>query len=189
MAGNTAGLVHALEQLLADRMRVLGADHPDTLATRSLANSQSITRSCDYRDAALKRLLTDRMRVLSPDHRDTLATRSNIAFWRGEAGDPSGAVRGLDMRSLRHLNRASAAHCAARQRRRHEKYEGARACGTMCTQEAFHLRLSTNLNRRMPLTTNQHLENPHSLFQHKGLVPTLAGSPRGEGSTTSRPCR
>lgn len=27
-----------------------------------------------------------------PDHPDTLTTRNNLAFWRGEAGDPAGAA-------------------------------------------------------------------------------------------------
>ena len=30
--------------------------------------------------------------VLGPDHSDTLTTRSNLAHWRGEAGDPTGAA-------------------------------------------------------------------------------------------------
>jgi hypothetical protein len=34
-AGDAAGATAAFEQLLADRLRVLGPDHPDTLATRS----------------------------------------------------------------------------------------------------------------------------------------------------------
>ncbi|MGH3985454.1 MAG: tetratricopeptide repeat protein [Pseudonocardiaceae bacterium] len=33
-AGDPAGAAAALEQLLADVLRVLGPDHPDTLATR-----------------------------------------------------------------------------------------------------------------------------------------------------------
>ena len=32
------------------------------------------------------------MRVLGPDHPDTLTTRNNLAYWRGEAGDPAAAV-------------------------------------------------------------------------------------------------
>ncbi|MFI5592397.1 tetratricopeptide repeat protein [Amycolatopsis sp. NPDC051758] len=33
-AGDPAGAVAALKELLTDRRRVLGADHPETLATR-----------------------------------------------------------------------------------------------------------------------------------------------------------
>jgi tetratricopeptide (TPR) repeat protein len=32
---------------------------------------------------------------LGPDHPDTLATRGNLAYWRGQAGDPSGAGSSL----------------------------------------------------------------------------------------------
>ena len=35
---------------------------------------------------------TDRLRVLGPDHPDTLNTRHNLAYWRGEAGDLTGAA-------------------------------------------------------------------------------------------------
>ncbi|GFJ85116.1 hypothetical protein Phou_092960 [Phytohabitans houttuyneae] len=33
-AGDPAGAAHAFEELLADNLRVLGPDHPDTLTTR-----------------------------------------------------------------------------------------------------------------------------------------------------------
>ncbi|MEN3541424.1 tetratricopeptide repeat protein [Microbispora sp. ZYX-F-249] len=36
MAGDAAAAVAAFEQLLADRQRVLGPDHPDTLFTRGM---------------------------------------------------------------------------------------------------------------------------------------------------------
>ena len=34
VAGDPAGAIAAYEQLLTDRLRVLGADHPDTVNTR-----------------------------------------------------------------------------------------------------------------------------------------------------------
>ncbi|MFD8811158.1 tetratricopeptide repeat protein [Streptomyces sp. NPDC059627] len=37
-------------------------------------------------------MLDDHVRVLGADHRDTLSIRHGLAFWRGEAGDPAGAV-------------------------------------------------------------------------------------------------
>jgi len=40
----------------------------------------------------MQELLTDLLRVLGPDHPDTLTTRSNLAYWRGQAGDPAGAA-------------------------------------------------------------------------------------------------
>lgn len=33
---------------------------------------------------------------LSPDHPNTLTTRSNLAYWRGKAGDPSGAAQAYE---------------------------------------------------------------------------------------------
>ncbi|MFE1877828.1 tetratricopeptide repeat protein, partial [Streptomyces sp. NPDC059496] len=35
---------------------------------------------------------TDMVRVLGPDHPNTLTARSNLARWRGEAGDAIGAA-------------------------------------------------------------------------------------------------
>ncbi|MFJ8273778.1 tetratricopeptide repeat protein [Streptomyces sp. NPDC094154] len=75
----------------------LGADHPDTLATR---NNQAFWRA-EAGDpagaaAALDALLQDRLRVLGPDHRETLTTRNNLAGWRGQAGDPTGAAKAYD---------------------------------------------------------------------------------------------
>ncbi|WP_170191952.1 tetratricopeptide repeat protein [Saccharothrix syringae] len=46
--------------------------------------------------AALETVLADRLRVLGPDHPDTLATRHNLAFSRGKAGDPAGAMAALE---------------------------------------------------------------------------------------------
>ncbi len=36
--------------------------------------------------------LTDDLRVFGPDHPPTLLSRHDLARWRGEAGDPAGAV-------------------------------------------------------------------------------------------------
>ncbi|MFC5645609.1 tetratricopeptide repeat protein, partial [Kitasatospora cinereorecta] len=33
---------------------------------------------------------------LGPDHPDTLTARSNLAWWRGEAGDAAGAAAAYD---------------------------------------------------------------------------------------------
>jgi hypothetical protein len=46
--------------------------------------------------AALEELLTDYPRVLGPDHPHTLHARENLAHWRGEGGDPAGAVAALE---------------------------------------------------------------------------------------------
>ena len=82
-------------QLLPDRERVLGRDHPDTLTTRRQhrlsgpARWATRARRCDFH----RELLPDQERVLGRDHPDTLTTRNNIAFWTGEVGDAREALR------------------------------------------------------------------------------------------------
>ena len=79
---------HRYEELLADQVRVLGADHPDTLATRhNLAGV--IADAGDLVEARRRdeELLADRVRVLGADHPDTLTTRYNLAWVAGQAGD------------------------------------------------------------------------------------------------------
>jgi hypothetical protein len=80
--------VAAFEELLTDCLRVLGPDHPDTLATRyNLAHWRGEAGDAAGAVAAFEELLTDYLRVLGPDHPYTLTTRHNLARWRGEAGD------------------------------------------------------------------------------------------------------
>jgi eukaryotic-like serine/threonine-protein kinase len=77
-----------VEQALAIRTRLLGADHPDTL--RSATKLGGIyTRSARYADA--ERILSDALergrRVNGPEHPDTLGTLANlatVAFWQGK---------------------------------------------------------------------------------------------------------
>ena len=79
--------------LLPDRERVLGRDHPDTLTTRS--NIAHWTgESGDAREALrlFAELLPDQERVLGRDHPDTLRTRNNIAAWTGRVGDARGVA-------------------------------------------------------------------------------------------------
>ena len=92
-ASLTTGHATAYEELLTDQLRVLGADHADTLATRSsLADAR--WRAGDLAGAATAHedLLTAQLRVLGADHADTLTTRDNLAFWRGRAGDLAGSA-------------------------------------------------------------------------------------------------
>ncbi|MEU8004404.1 tetratricopeptide repeat protein [Catellatospora sp. NPDC049111] len=85
-AGDAARAAGAYEQLLTDRLRVLGPDHPDTLVTRSnIAYWQGAAGDPAGAAEAFEQLLTDRLRVLGPDHPSTLTTRNNIAYWRGQA--------------------------------------------------------------------------------------------------------
>jgi hypothetical protein len=103
VAGDRAGAIAAFENLLADRLRIHGPDHADTMATRgSLAN----LRGPGHRAgavAAWEQLLADRLRVQGPDHADTLATRRSIATWRAAAGDQKGAVAALEELLSDHL--------------------------------------------------------------------------------------
>ena len=83
-AGDPAGALTALEQLLPDLLRVLGPDYPDTLLTRvniAYLRGEDGDPACAL--TALEQLLPDVLRVLGPDHPHTLRTRSNIARWRG----------------------------------------------------------------------------------------------------------
>ncbi|WP_344174721.1 tetratricopeptide repeat protein, partial [Pilimelia columellifera] len=59
------GAAAAMEQLLADQVRVLGADHPHTLTTRhSLARWRGEAGDHGGAAAAMEQLLADQVRVL-----------------------------------------------------------------------------------------------------------------------------
>ncbi|MFF3129226.1 tetratricopeptide repeat protein [Streptomyces sp. NPDC057908] len=82
-AGDAAGAAVAFEGVLADRLRVLGPDHPDTLTARDrLAHWRGEAGDAVGAAAAWEYVLADRLRVLGPDHPDTLATRNNLAQFR-----------------------------------------------------------------------------------------------------------
>ncbi|MFF6835215.1 FxSxx-COOH system tetratricopeptide repeat protein [Streptomyces sp. NPDC012438] len=81
------------DQLHNTAYRLLGADHPDTLTTRSnLARWRGEAGATQGAADATAELLNDRTRILGPNHPDTLNTRGNLAHWRGEAGDTQGAA-------------------------------------------------------------------------------------------------
>jgi hypothetical protein len=85
--------VRLLQALLSDRERLLGPDHPNTLATRN--NIAYLTGQCgDAREALrlFQALLPDRERVLGPDHSDTLRTRGDVAYLTGQCGDSGEAL-------------------------------------------------------------------------------------------------
>jgi Tetratricopeptide repeat/Domain of unknown function (DUF4062) len=68
------------ERLVADRERLLGPDHPDTLTTRNnLAAAYWSASRIDEAIALDEQTLAARERVMGPDHPDTLSTRSNLA--------------------------------------------------------------------------------------------------------------
>ncbi|MEU7220171.1 tetratricopeptide repeat protein [Nocardia iowensis] len=85
------------EQLLTERLRVLGPDHPDTLTTRgALAQCRGKLGDPVGAAAELDRVLTEHLRVFGPDHPDTHAARRALAHCHGEAGDPGRAAAELD---------------------------------------------------------------------------------------------
>ena len=88
------------EPLLADYERVLGPDHPDTLASRN--NLAAAYRAAGRFAEAIglhERTLAGRERVLGPDHPATLNSRNNLATAYQEAGRFAEAI-GLHERTL-----------------------------------------------------------------------------------------
>jgi Tetratricopeptide repeat/NB-ARC domain len=68
------------EPLLADRERILGTEHPDTLRTHNnLACAYHAAGRVSEAFAIFELLLADCERILSAEHPDTLATRHNLA--------------------------------------------------------------------------------------------------------------
>jgi hypothetical protein len=67
--------------------RVLGPEHPDTLATRGLLASAT-GRAGDAAEARdqCAALLPIKERVLGAEHSETLTVRGHLAFWSGMAG-------------------------------------------------------------------------------------------------------
>ncbi|WP_439657750.1 tetratricopeptide repeat protein [Lentzea sp. HUAS TT2] len=65
----------------------------------SLGGSGLVAEARDY----FHLLHTTATRRLGPDHPDTLTTRSNLAHWRGAAGDPAGAATAYEELLTDHL--------------------------------------------------------------------------------------
>ena len=80
-AGRLGEAIALYEQVLADRIRVLGPDHSDTLSSRNnLAYAYiSVGRLADA-IALYEQTDADSVRVLGPDHPDTFVSRNNLAF-------------------------------------------------------------------------------------------------------------
>ena len=86
-AGQPAQAITTSQQLLDDRLRMLGPDHPDTLTSRNiLAVWLGDSGRIDEAITAFEGLLADQQRVLGPDHPNTLNTRNNLAVWLGKSG-------------------------------------------------------------------------------------------------------
>jgi hypothetical protein len=92
LAGNPAKARDLYAELLADYERILGPDHPDTLALRGIL-VRFIGQAGDpakARDLAAA-LLPDIERVFGPRNWATLIARGSVAQWTGYAGDPAKA--------------------------------------------------------------------------------------------------
>lgn len=73
------------EEVLADRLRVLGSNHPDTLNSRnSLAYALQGAGRLDDAIALFEEVLADSTCVLGPNHPDTVLYRKNLEHAREE---------------------------------------------------------------------------------------------------------
>jgi tetratricopeptide (TPR) repeat protein len=69
-----------LREVLKERERLLGPEHPDTIAARHyLARALNLQGRYAEAEAEFRHVLKLRTRVLGPEHPDTLRTRNNLA--------------------------------------------------------------------------------------------------------------
>ena len=78
-------------ELLPDRERILGRDHPNTLETRNNIATGPARQAMRGALRLFAELLPDRERILGPDHPNTLKTRNNIALDR-RRGQRAGGI-------------------------------------------------------------------------------------------------
>ncbi|MFI5067845.1 MAG: tetratricopeptide repeat protein, partial [Streptosporangiales bacterium] len=93
LGDSTAQAIMAGEPLVADCERVLGPDHPDTLASRD--NLAAAYRAAGRAAEAIplhQQTLAASERVLGPDHPSTLTSRNNLAEAYGAAGRAAEAI-------------------------------------------------------------------------------------------------
>ena len=93
LGDSTAQAIMVGELLVTDCERVLGADHPDTLASRSnLALAYNDAGRAAEAIPLHEQTLADRERVLGADHPGTLASRNNLAAVYRAAGRAAEAI-------------------------------------------------------------------------------------------------
>ena len=86
-AGRLGEAIALYEQVLTDRIRVLGPDHPDTLSSRNnLAYAYESAGRLEEAIVMLGGALADSLRVLGPDHPGTFIVRNNLAYAYESAG-------------------------------------------------------------------------------------------------------
>ena len=82
------------EEVLAERVRVLGAGHPDTIASRNnLASAYYAAGRLGEAIPLFEKVLADSARVLGPDHPDTLTSRRNLEAARRARESGSASAR------------------------------------------------------------------------------------------------
>jgi len=97
LGDSAARSIQIAEPLLADQERVLGANHPDSMASRQyLALAYLDAGRIAEAVTLLEQTLADRVRVLGADHPDTMDTRNSLALAYRDAGRTVEAVTLLE---------------------------------------------------------------------------------------------
>ena len=97
-AGIFARAIALFEHNLTDRQRIIGPDHPQTLATRGgLAGALLDVGRTEQAIEMLRSLLEDYIRTMGPNHPHTLATRGRLAYALLETGNAEQTTRATDM--------------------------------------------------------------------------------------------
>ena len=93
LGDSAAQAIQVGEPQLADQERILGPDHPDTLASRNnLARAYQDAGRAGEAIPLYERTLADRERTQGPDHPDTLGSRNNLAEAYQAAGRAAEAI-------------------------------------------------------------------------------------------------
>ncbi|MFJ8614131.1 tetratricopeptide repeat protein [Streptomyces sp. NPDC093675] len=91
--GQLTRAIRCFQRVIADAVRMLGEDHPDTLICRNnLAYAYMSAGNLRRAIPLFEQTLTDTVRVLDEDHPDTLVCRRNLAGAYVSAGDLRRAI-------------------------------------------------------------------------------------------------
>jgi hypothetical protein len=94
-AGRTADAIPLLQQTLAARERLLGAEHPNTLASRNnLASAYRATGRPAEAIPLFEMNVAACQRLLGTDHLKTVTSRHHLDLARQEAAQAENAGRG-----------------------------------------------------------------------------------------------
>ncbi|MEW2388805.1 tetratricopeptide repeat protein [Streptomyces venezuelae] len=91
--GEVRKAIEFLHRALTVDIRVQGADHPNTLASRNnLAHAYMSAGDVEHAIPLYEETLADRLRMSGDDHPDTLIARNNLASAYESAGDVARAI-------------------------------------------------------------------------------------------------